>query len=113
VFAVAVFNYVWLGLATLIACGAFWTYLQYRSAASALYDGRAQVVEGGVAHFTPGPENRRGYESFCVEEKCFRYREGDGAGFNQTRPYGGPVTGGLHVRVTYLDDTIIRLELSE
>ena len=89
------------------------TYLQYRSALSALYDGRAQVVEGSVDHFTPGPENRRGYESFCVEGKCFRYREGDGAGFNQTRPYGGPVKGGLHVRVTYLDDTIIRLELSE
>ena len=40
-------------------------YLQYRSASSALYDGRAQVVEGCVDHFTPGPADRRGYESFA------------------------------------------------
>jgi hypothetical protein len=53
-------------------------------------------------------------ESFCVSGVCFRYSDYVvTAGFNQTSSHGGPIRDGLPVRVTYIGNTIVKLEVVE
>ena len=61
-------------------------------------------------HDLQGPE----WERFCVEDKCFQYSDSDtGAGFNNTSSHGGPIKSGLHVRVTFVANTIVKLEVAQ
>jgi len=75
--------------------------------------GRVNVVEGIVTNFDPMPYGGHKNESFCVARTCFHYSDFDftGGGFNNTSSHGGPIRPGLPVRVTYVDGTIVRLQI--
>jgi hypothetical protein len=90
------------------------TYWDYRAASSAGQDNSARVVEGVVTDFKPMPAAGHAMESFCVSGVCFDYSDYVvTAGFNQTSSHGGPIRDGLPVRVTYVGNTIVKLEVAE
>lgn len=77
--------------------------------------GRVAVVEGAVTSFNPKYlRNLQDYnrERFCVGRHCFDYSENHiGPGFRQTARRGGPIRLGLPVRVTYVGEHIVKLEI--
>jgi hypothetical protein len=109
------FSGVFFAFAILWTAGSFFsTYSQYRTATSALADGAASVVEGPVTHFTPMPYTGHSQESFVVGDRRFSYSDYIvSAGFHNTASHGGPIHEGLNVRVTYLGNLILRLEVAE
>jgi hypothetical protein len=85
---------------------------QYMNLRQALETGQASVVEGTVSQFTPMPAAGHSKERFCVKDRCFEYSDFIiTGGFNNTSSHGGPIYEGLPVRVTYVGDTIVRLEI--
>lgn len=111
----AIFPYGFLAFSILWTLVSFVsTYGDYRAASSARQDGSARVVEGVVTDFKPMPATGHAMESFCVSGVCFHYSDYViTAGFNQTSSHGGPIRNGLSVRVTYVGDTIVRLEVAK
>ena len=107
-----VFAFVYFGFGALWTATAFInTYGQYSALAKAANSYRARVVEGIVANFKPKLSGR-GMESFCVSGTCFEYSDNVvTAGFNYTAYYGGPIRDGLRVRVTYVGNAIVKLEV--
>jgi hypothetical protein len=90
------------------------TYRSYWVAVDALKTNAARVAEGVVTDFEPMPASGHAMESFCVSGTCFQYSDYVAtAGFNNTSSHGGPIREGLPVRVTYLGDTILKLEVSK
>jgi hypothetical protein len=52
-------------------------------------------------------------EKFCVNDHCFEYSDYViTGGFNNTRSHGGPIREGLPVRVTFIRNKIIKLEVA-
>jgi len=75
--------------------------------------GKVQVVEGSVTSFKPMPAAGHAMESFCVQAKCFEYSDYFvSGGFNNTSSHGGPIKEGLLVRVSYVGNTIVKLEVA-
>ena len=76
--------------------------------------GKAEIVEGAVSNFKPGTHDRgSAFESFCVKDKCFTYSDyEEQAGFNTMTINGGPIREGLPVRVTFVGNTIVKLEVA-
>jgi hypothetical protein len=88
--------------------------LHYRQITAALQTGHYDIVEGRIANFVPAPYDGHQDESFCVELKCFQYSDYVvNEGFSRTRSHGGPMHEGLQVRITYLGNVIIRVEMAE
>jgi hypothetical protein len=86
------------------------TYNEYRAAATALKEGQYSIAEGPVANFVSGPKQ----ESFTVGNRSFSYSDSIvTAGFRQTASHGGPIHEGLYVRLTYVGNLIVRLEIAE
>ena len=110
-----VFSYLVIGLVGL-GLAVTWssTYREYSSAAAALDEGRTAVVQGRVSNFKATTSRGHEWERFCVEDKCFRYWDsGTSAGFNNTSSHGGPIKPGLPVRVTFVGNTIVKLEVAQ
>ena len=90
------------------------TYVQYMTATNALRAGRYSIVEGPVTHFVPMPYSGHSEESFVVGGQKFSYSDYIvTAGFHNTASHGGPIHEGLQVRVTYVGDVILKLEIAE
>lgn len=88
-------------------------FVRQRNLIDAVRQGRATTVEGPVTNFRPMPYAGHGMERFCVAANCFEYSDFVlTAGFNNTRSHGGPIREGLPVRVTFVGDTIVRLEVA-
>ena len=106
--------WVFLGFGVTWTAAAFGsTYLGYRALAGAVRENRAQVVEGRVGDFRPLAAQAHGQERFCVNGKCFFYSDYlVSAGFSQTAAHGGPIREGLPVRVTYVGNDIVKLEVA-
>jgi hypothetical protein len=86
----------------------------YRMVTSALESGRYDVVEGPVTDFVPVPPGRNSYESFVVRGQKFSYSDYNiTSGFHNTALHGGPIHPGLYVRVSYIGNLIIRLEIAQ
>jgi hypothetical protein len=101
------FSLFWTG------CVLFVTGRPYLNGRAALAGGRARVVEGVVEHFVPMPENGKEMERFVVAGVPFSYsRYAASPGFRTTRPEGGPIHDGLRVRIHYLGNDILRLEVA-
>jgi hypothetical protein len=107
--------YILTGFAAIWTLFAFvGTYSDYAYAKNEYLQGKAEVIEGTVSNFKPGT-NMRGsaYESFCVKDKCFTYSDyEEQAGFNTMTINGGPIREGLPVRVTFVGNTIVKLEVA-
>lgn len=85
----------------------------YRDYWLARHHGRAQVVAGVVSYFVPMPVNGHAMETFCVKGKCFCYSDYVlTPGFNNTSSHGGPMKLGISVRVIYVGNTIMKLEIA-
>lgn len=113
-----------MGLGLSILCLAFalcWTlFVAYSSWADRarlqkrLRNGEATTVTGIVKDFLPMPPGGHANERFCVRDECFEYSAySKTMGFNQTQSEGGPIREGLPVRVTYVGNTIVRLEIAD
>jgi hypothetical protein len=90
------------------------SYGEYVSLRHALEAGRYSVVEGEVTDFNPMPRNGKGYESFVVSGKRFIFSDSElTAGFNQTTSHGSPIHVGAYVRIAYIGDTVVRLEMAK
>lgn len=82
------------------------TFSDYYGLKRAIADGRGDLVEGVVTHFSQN--SQKGAEKFCVRNTCFQYSAAVvTAGFNTT----GLIRDGLQVRVTHVGGTIARLEV--
>ena len=105
VFAVG-FGLLWLGIGTL-------NYSHFANLRNAASNGGAEVVEGDVKEFVPMPYEGHAEETFVVSGRYFSYSDYDETkGFNQTQSHGGPMKEGLHVRITHVDGTILKLEIA-
>jgi hypothetical protein len=74
--------------------------------------GRYSTVEGTVADFRPMPSAGHSAECFRVKTQEFCY--GDNIispGFNNDIVHGGPIRAGLPVRIAYVGDDILRLDV--
>lgn len=100
---------------TLVAFGGM--YYSYRKLVQAYRTGRYSVVEGIVEDFHPMPYEGHQDECFRVEKERFCYSDYElSAAFNQSASHGGPIRGGLPVRIAYYEDgnyqgRILRLEI--
>ena len=90
------------------------TFGEYRYAVNALNYGRYQIIEGPVTDFFPMPYEGHSQESFMVGGHHFSYSNYKiTAGFHNAASHGGPIREGLHVRVSYVGNLILRLEVAE
>ena len=110
-----VFAFSFFGFAVLRTLVSFVsTYNDYSSLRAEKETNRASVVEGIVTNFKPMPVTGHAMEKFCVQKVCFEYSDYViTGGFNNTSSHGGPIKEGLPVRVTYVGNSIVKLEVVE
>jgi len=110
-----IFPFAWLGFAIIWTSIAFLgTYSSYRHLTDMVADGHMQVVEGVITDFVPMPVSGHAMEKFCVQQVCFEYSDFViNGGFNNTTSHGGPIQGGLSVRIGYVDKVIVKLEIAQ
>jgi hypothetical protein len=79
---------------------------------SAYVSGKSLVVEGVVQNFRPAPAIGPAEESFLVDGVSFSYNAlDDSPCFHNAPLHGGPVRGGLDVRIHYYEGCIQRIEV--
>ncbi len=108
----AIVAWLWLGFASLWTAGALGAVaLGHHRAVAALESGQAATVEGQVENFVAEtPRHQR--ESFSVNGTPFSYSQYVIApGFRQTSAEGGPLRNGVHARLAYLGNQILRVEV--
>ena len=85
---------------------------EYLSLIRAFEAGDYKVVEGPVQNFRPMPFTPNGKESFEVGGMRFEYSNFElKAAHNTTTVHAGPAEDGLFVRVAYIGNKILRLEI--
>jgi len=90
------------------------TLQSYISVRNTLASGNYSTVQGHITDFKPLLQGRTGDESFTVQGKTFSYSDhGLIAGFNKTKREGNQLKEGMEVRVTYINDKILRIEIAE
>jgi hypothetical protein len=88
------------------------TLVSYRTAHTAIEEGRYSEVEGVVENFDPMPYGGHKDESFTVRGRKFTYSDYKITPyFGQTASHGGPIRAGLQVRIRHLGGNILRLEV--
>lgn len=89
-------------------------YTFYQRTLENLKGGHFQVVEGQVSDFVPMPYEGHAMESFSVRGHKFTYSDyALTPGFHNTTSHGGPIRQGLGVRVSFVNNTIVRLEVAQ
>jgi hypothetical protein len=87
-------------------------FSEYLSLRSEYRKGQFSVVEGRVTNFHPMPYEGHQDECFSVQAETFCYSDyAITGGFNNAASHGGPIREGLPVRVSYIGNTIVRLEV--
>jgi hypothetical protein len=109
------FAVVYLAIVVIISAGIVRLSMQsHKELIGQLNSTNAKVVEGRVSQFVSSPYSGHADERFCVQGSCFSYSDYVlTGGFNRTSSHGGPIREGLPVRVTYFDNTILKLEIGE
>ena len=71
-----------------------------------------KTIEGIVENFAHTHNGK--VESFSVKGINFKYSNGTiTSGFNHTNSFGGPIRKGLKVRISYINNIIIKLEIQK
>jgi hypothetical protein len=92
----------------------FTTWREYSSLTSALTQGKTRSVEGRVTQFIPEGPDGHPIERFSVEGKAFEYSSYMvTSGFHRVARLGGPIHEGVNVRITYVDGSIVRLQVEQ
>ena len=79
-----------------------------------LDSGQTLVATGVITNFRPEDVNHKIDESFSVQGVNFSYSHFIvNGGFNASSPFGGPVRNGLPVRVFYLGNYILKLQIGK
>ena len=103
----AAFGLLWIVIGGL-------NYAHFASLRTMARNENVDIVEGKVTDFVPMPYEGHADETFVVGGHRFAYSEYDETkGFNHTRSHGGPMNEGLQVRITYVDDSILKLEIAK
>ncbi|HXM99606.1 MAG TPA: hypothetical protein VN982_14130 [Candidatus Dormibacteraeota bacterium] len=104
-------GYYLAGFALLTAAYVFIdSYVLRRDHVKALTSGECEVVEGIVEHFHPMYYEGRKDESFVISGHTFRYSDHIATTcFNRPSAHGGSIHGGMYLRITYIDDCILRV----
>jgi hypothetical protein len=98
------FGMLWFGAWLIV-------FKHYSELGDALSRGGYEVVEGRVTEYSSYGKDS---ESFTVGGHGFSYSGYDlTKGFNQTRAKGGPIREGLQVRIAYVDESIVRIEVAK
>jgi hypothetical protein len=85
----------------------------YARAREAYVEGRYSTVEGNVTNFHPMPYSGHQNETFSVNGMQFSYSDYVLIPcFKNTSSHGGPIHEGLHVRIAYSGNCILKLEVS-
>ena len=109
------FAAAWLGLAIFWTVTAFTiTYLDQESARESYSSGNFKIVEGPIENFDPMPASGYKKESFSVNGVKFEYSDFVVTpGFNNTASKGGPIHEGLPVKISHIDNVILKLEVGK
>jgi hypothetical protein len=100
-----------VGILAALCAGAAWSVKRH-DGSLALQTGRYRMVEGTVRNFHPMLFAGHPPESFAIENERFSYSDYDfTACFNRTASHGGPLREGLHIRIYYIDNCILKIEL--
>jgi hypothetical protein len=92
----------------------FFAILGQHQAGAAALQRPFDVVEGTVTNFVPMPYEGHKMESFEVGGRRFSYSDYIlTPGFHNTASHGGPIKPGLHVRLSYAGNDILRIEVAE
>lgn len=107
------FSFFFFGFAVLWTLG---TGLSIGTKQSSLIEdyenGNYEVVEGLIENFDPMPSSGHKMESFTVKGIRFEYSDFVVTpGFNNATSRGGPIREGLPVRISYIGNTILKLEV--
>jgi hypothetical protein len=108
-----IFSWVFLSFAT------FWTIIAVAGfnvrdswLRNAFSTGRYRTVAGVIRNFHPMPYTGHAIETFDVEGAHFEYSDYVmSGGFHQTSSHGGPIREGLYVRISYVGNVIVKLEI--
>jgi hypothetical protein len=109
-----VLGIVWAGFWNITILPASWAiYRDHEQSKAALRSGNCKAVEGTIEDFHPMPYTGHSYERFKIQGVSFEYSDFDDskAGFNHTLSHGGPLHGGMHVRLHYRDGRILQIEV--
>jgi hypothetical protein len=116
------FNFRAGGIGVALTAAVLGIYIPYKRNADydrlfALHSsGQESAVVGTVTNFSPlGPRpHSRHKETFDVNNVTFAYPPDDSElmlGFKQLRSVGGPLHENVLVRISYIEDSIVRLEI--
>lgn len=98
-----------------VLLGAFQTvdwYVERHEHIAALSNGQYAVIEGRVENLRPPGSGRDPKESFSISGHRFEYSSyRTTTCFNLTTPRGGPIREGMMIRVKFIDECILRIEL--
>ena len=88
------------------------TFSDYAALHSAYRRSQFSVVEGRVTNFRPMPYEGHQLECFSVQSQTFCYSDYVvTAGFSNSASHGGPIREGLPVRISYIGNSIVRVEV--
>lgn len=108
------FNIALLVFAPVLTIAFVAHYIHFLQLYKQMKSGSASIVAGRVEHFVPMPSGGHSMESFSVNGHFFSYSDYQmTCAFNNTSSHGGPIRDGLLVRITYIDNNILRLETSQ
>ena len=104
------FGLVFFGFWTFIAFAATWG--EYWHLLRGIRTGAAQSIEGIVMSFQPAA-TEKGTERFSLGGHEFSYsRVATNQGFHTLAADGGPIVDGAHVRILYIGNHILRVEIA-
>jgi len=108
--------FAYFGMAFFGICGtvAFvGNYRDFEQCKRAYERGNYVVVQGLVHDFQPMPYEGHANECFAVSDQRFCYSDyAVYPGFNNATSHGGPIREGLPVRISYIGNDILKIEVA-
>ena len=107
----AIFGIAFFGICGTVAFVG--NYHDYEQCKHAYERGDYDVAEGLVHDFQPMPYGGQQNECFAVKETRFCYSDyATYPGFNNAASHGGPIREGLPVRISYIGNDILKIEIA-